>query len=79
MEQSEYLGLELEAAKALLESRGIVYRVNLIAPFYKGRPKPVEEGDFRIIRVKEGEDGPELTACRVPSGAILAGNERSED
>ncbi len=79
MEQSEYLGLELEAAKALLDGQGKVYRVNLIAPFYKGRPKPVEEGDFRIIRVKNTGDGLELTACRVPSGALLAADERSEE
>ena len=70
MNTDEYLGLELSEAEALLKSRGIVYRVDLIAPFYKGQPKPMEEGDFRIVKLKETEAGLELTACRVPRGQL---------
>jgi hypothetical protein len=71
MNTDEYLGLELGEAEELLKSRGIVYRVDLIAPFYKGQPKPMEEGDFRIVRVVYSEGAMELTACRIPGSSGL--------
>ena len=67
MELSEYLGLRLEEAEALLKARGKEYCVKTIAPFYKGKAKPVEEGDFRIVKVEEDGEALKLTVCSIPN------------
>lgn len=59
---SDFIGMELEEAKFLLQERGIMIEVIETAPY----PKDSSTGIYRVIKQEVLEDAHRFIVCKVP-------------